>query len=72
MITKEQFLSQMQEAMDINFELNEDMKLDSIDEWDSLSMLNVLAIFHDNNIDIEVENLEECNTVNDILKKANL
>jgi acyl carrier protein len=71
-MTKEEFLSQMVEAMDYESELSEEMVLDEIEEWDSLSMLNVLAIFHDNSIDIEVEDLEECKTVKDVIAKANL
>jgi acyl carrier protein len=72
MITKEEFITEMKDAMDIESDISDDMVLADIDEWDSLAMLNVLAIFHDNDVDIEVEDLEECTKVSDILARAGL
>ncbi|EGW5883535.1 hypothetical protein JLA80_001718 [Campylobacter jejuni] len=42
-MTKTEFLEELKEAMHRDEDLNEDMLLDDIDEWDSLAFVSVVG-----------------------------
>jgi len=63
-------LEEIKDAMDIEQDITPNDKLDSFEEWDSLAMLTILSFFHDNDINIEVEDIEQCSSIEDIVKLA--
>ena len=69
-MNKNNVLYEIKDAMDIEQDILLSDNLDSFEEWDSLAMLSILSFFHDNSINIEVEDIEQCNTIGDIVKLA--
>jgi acyl carrier protein len=71
MITNNELLDAIKDAMDVDYELDIQKKLDDYDEWDSLAMLSLLSFFHDKNINIELENIENANNIKTLLNIVN-
>lgn len=69
-MTQEQFLQRLSEEIQIDRVLKADEMLCDIPEWDSLAMLGTLNVFDEVGISIEIDDFEECKSVNDILQKA--
>jgi hypothetical protein len=61
-MNKSDFLRQLQEIMQLDYELNGDEILDSIDEWDSLTVLSLLSVF-----EFKIEDIRSAKTVHDII-----
>jgi acyl carrier protein len=71
-MTKEQFLKRLNGELMFSTNVKESDLLSEIDEWDSLAMLNVLNVFDELGINIEIDEIESCKSVKDILTKANV
>ena len=71
-MTKQEFINQLKENIQTSMELNENTLLDDIPEWDSLAMLGLLSLFDELNVEVDIDELEECKTIKDLLKKAEL
>jgi len=65
-----EIIEEIKEAMEYEKDISLEDKLEALEEWDSLAMLTILGFFHDNNINIEVEDIEKCNTIGDIVNLA--
>jgi hypothetical protein len=61
-MNKSDFLRQLQEIMQLDYELNGDEILDSIDEWDSLTVLSLLSVF-----EFKIEDIRSAKTVHDLI-----
>lgn len=75
-MTSSEFISKFAEALEIGEDsiLNESTEFRSLDEWDSLAYLNIIAML-DEEYDIQIENADfkKLKTINDIVEyiKAN-
>lgn len=70
---KTEFLEELKEAMHRDEDLNEDMLLDDIDEWDSLAFVSIMVLFK-NLFEMKItgEDLKNCQKVSDLLNLAKL
>ena len=70
-MTKEEFLSQMQDVLQTDDTLTPETVLDDLAEWDSLSMMATMA-FLDKNFGVKVglKDFREMSTIGDIATKA--
>lgn len=62
-MNKSDFLRQLQEIMQLDYELNGDEILDSIDEWDSLTILSLLSM----SSNFKIEDIRSAKTVHDLI-----
>lgn len=70
-MTKEKFIKEISDILGVGIEeLNQNLTLDSFERWDSLSMLTMLDLYDEMGLDIEVDDVEACLTINDLLKLA--
>ncbi|ECR6749888.1 acyl carrier protein [Campylobacter coli] len=72
-MTKTEFLEELKEAMHRYEDLNEDMLLDDIDEWDSLAFVSIMVLFK-NLFEMKItgEELKNCQKVSDLINLAKL
>lgn len=67
-MTKIELLEEIQEALQRDDELSLDMKLDELDEWDSLAIISLIALYDDLfSIIITNDKLEKCDTINNLV-----
>ena len=71
-MTQEEFLTHLQDEIQIEHKLKPNDKLSDIPEWDSLAMLATLSVFDEIGIEVSIDELEQCQSVQDILKKASI
>ncbi len=72
-MTKEEFLTELQDILQRDEEILETDVLADYDEWDSLSKMSVMAFFASNfSVKIPLKELGELKTVKDLLDKAGL
>jgi hypothetical protein len=69
-MTQEEFLIRLCEEVQLDRPLQVDEMLDDIPEWDSLAMLGALSVFDEIGATVEIEELENCSSIRDILAKA--
>lgn len=70
-MTKEKFLAELCDILGIEADtLERSMQLSSFERWDSLSMLSILELYDEMGLDIEVDDVEACQSIDDILKLA--
>ncbi|MGH2305374.1 acyl carrier protein [Campylobacter taeniopygiae] len=70
-MTKENFLIELQDALQTEEVLDEKTKIKDIEEWDSLAILSTIALFDTLfNIKITGDMLRECEYVDDIISLA--
>jgi len=70
-MTKEKFLAELCDILNIETDkVDAGMQLSSFERWDSLSMLSILELYDEMELDIEVDDVEACQTIGDILKLA--
>lgn len=69
-MTKQEFLDELKENLEIESELNFDTKLQELEEWDSMTAM-VLIGYVSENFDtvLTSDDIESFNTVNDIVEK---
>jgi len=68
-LTKQEFIEKLSEILDV--EVNENTDLRELEEWDSLAMLGVLALYDELGIELDINEMDEFKSVKDLLKKAN-
>lgn len=72
-MTKAEFLEKLQDIFETDTELTEDMALNDIEEWDSLSMMAVMAFFNKTlSISLLPAEVKTMTTIGDLVKKAGL
>ena len=71
-MTKQEFIEKLKKNIQTSMDLDENTLLDDIPEWDSLAMLGLLALFDELEVEIGIEELEECKSIKDILQKAGI
>lgn len=71
-MTQEEFLKHLQDEIQIEHQLKPQDKLSDIPEWDSLAMLATLSVFDEIGVEVSIDELEQCQSVEDILKKAGI
>jgi acyl carrier protein len=69
-MTQEEFLTRLAEEVQLDRALGADEMLCDIPEWDSLAMLGALSVFDEAGVSIEIDELENCTSIKDILAKA--
>lgn len=72
-MTKAEFLEKLQDIFERDDEITEDMVLEDMDEWDSLSSMAVMAFFNKSlSITLLPAEVREMKTVAELVKKAGL
>lgn len=72
-MTKAEFLEKLQDIFERDNEITEDMVLEEMDEWDSLSAMAVMAFFNKTlSITLLPAEVREMKTVAELVKKAGL
>ena len=72
-MTKAEFLEKLQDIFERDDEITEDMVLEDMDEWDSLSSMAVMAYFNKSlSITLLPAEVREMKTVAELVKKAGL
>ena len=70
-MTKEEFLTEMQDVLQTEEVLNMDTVLADLDEWDSLAMMATMAFLDKNfGVKVKIADLKVLGTVGDIAAKA--
>jgi len=70
-MTKEELLNEIKEALQREDELTEDMALDDIEEWDSLSVLSIINLYDQLfSIILKYKDIEKFKTVKDLIKSV--
>jgi len=70
-MTKEEFLTEMQDVLQTEEVLNMDTVLADLDEWDSLSMMATMAFLDKNfGVKVKIADLKTLGTIGDIAAKA--
>ena len=70
-MTKEAFITEMQDVLQTDAELTMDTVLADLDEWDSLSMMATMAFLNKNfGVSVKIADLKTLGTIGDIAVKA--
>ncbi len=70
-MTKEDFLTEMQDVLQTDTELTMETVLEELDEWDSLSMMATMAFLDKNfGVKIKIADIKTLATIGDIATKA--
>lgn len=72
-MTKEEFMSEMQDVLQTETELTMETALADLDEWDSLAMMATMAFLDQHfGVKVKIADLKVLATVGDIAAKAGL
>jgi Phosphopantetheine attachment site. len=72
-MTKEEFLTEMQDVLQTEDTLTAETVLSDLAEWDSLSMMATMAFFDKNfGVKIGLKDFKEIETMSDLITKAGL
>lgn len=70
-INEEKLLEYLQESLQKEEKLNKEMKLENLEEWDSLAVISIINLYDELfNIKISGDSLRKCVYVKDILDLA--
>ena len=69
-MTKDEFLEILAETIDTECELNEELLLDEIEEYDSIAILSLMSMYDDFNIKVNPSNFQDLKTVADLINLA--
>ena len=70
-MTQEKFMEEIADMLGVTEdEVAMDKKLESFERWDSLSMLSMLDLYDEMELDIEVDDVESCKTIGDLTALA--
>ncbi|TLD96493.1 acyl carrier protein [Helicobacter jaachi] len=70
-MTTQTFLTHLADAMQRDEPLSAQMRLDSIEEWDSLAVVSLIALFHSLfGMQISGNDLAKCECISDIIALA--
>lgn len=65
---KDELLEEIQEALQRDDELSLDMRLEDLDEWDSLAIISLIALYDDLfSVLLKNEHLLKCESVGDLV-----
>lgn len=68
---KEEFLTALEDILQVDDAIDESLNLESLEEWDSLSKMAVLAYFKKTfAIELALNSLKEVKTPSDLIKLA--
>ncbi len=69
---REEFLTKIITAVEIEEVINENSILEEIEEWGSLALVTVLALFKTNlGINVKASDMRNCKTIKDLLDLGN-
>jgi acyl carrier protein len=72
-MNKQEFLSELQEIMTLEEALSEDLELDALQAYDSMTHLTLLSLFEEEfGKELQAQDLIDAKTVNDLLVLAGL
>ncbi len=66
-MNKKDFLELLQETLDCEEELNEDMELETIYEYDSIGILSLMSMYDDLGIKVSPQDFEQVEKVIDLI-----
>lgn len=69
-MTKEVFLQEVAEALDTELTLDEDMRLEEIEEFDSIGVLSLMSLLDENGVKVSPADFEKLQTVGDLIALA--
>ena len=67
---KEEFLELLAETIDTEEELNENMALNEIDEYDSIAVLSLMSMYDELGVKVTPNDFKELNSIVDLIKLA--
>ena len=72
-MTREEFLTEMQDVLQTDTELAFDTVLSDLDEWDSLSIMATMAFIDKNfGVKLRVADIKALKTIGDLAEKAGI
>jgi len=72
-MTREEFLTEMQDVLQTDTELAFDTVLSDLDEWDSLSIMATMAFIDKNfGVKLRVADIKAIKTIGDLAEKAGI
>ena len=72
-MNRDEFLIELEDALQVEKSISYETVLSDLDEWDSLSKMAVLALFDSKlGVKITFSDLENISTVEDLAQKGNL
>ena len=72
-MTRDEFLNEMVEVLQTEEEISFETELDTLDEWDSLSVMATMAFLEKSfGVKTTMKDYKEMKTIGDIAKKAGL
>lgn len=70
-MTKKEFLLELEDVLQTEITLTEDLDLDDLEEWDSLSSMAIMAYYKKHfGIDVSLNDLKQIKTVKDLIHLA--
>jgi hypothetical protein len=69
-MTQDDFLVLLQKEIQRENALHVNDLLEDIPEWDSMAMLVALNVFDEIGVEVDIDDLEKCKSIKDILQKA--
>ncbi|QGQ98481.1 acyl carrier protein [Paenibacillus psychroresistens] len=69
---KIELLNEIKEILQVDMELTDDMKLEEIEDWDSLAIVSVISLFDLLlSVNITSQQVNNCRTIQDLLNLTN-
>jgi acyl carrier protein len=70
-MTEKKFLEELADVLGVTEDkIAKQMELESFEQWDSLSMLTMLDLYDEMQLDVEVDDVESCKTIADLTALA--
>jgi len=70
-MTQEKFTEEVADMLGVTKDkITMNIELESFERWDSLSMLSMLDLYDEMELDIEVDDVESCKTIGDLTALA--
>ena len=69
-MTKAEFLELLAETIDTEVELNEELALDEIEEYDSIAILSLMSMYDEFGVRISPSDFQDLKTVADLISLA--
>jgi len=70
-MTQEKFREELADILGVEEEaIKDDAVLESFEQWDSLSVLTMLDLYDEMELDLEVEAIDSSKTIGDLIKLA--
>ncbi len=69
-MTKDEFLELLADTIDTEMELNEELALDEIDEYDSIAVLSLMSLYDELGVKVSPSDFEKLEKVADLITLA--